>query len=519
MSCFGVKKKNKPQPFFGVSIDQAVKHPNNVVENLPYPIWHLLQYLETEKGFHCSGLYRIPGSSVEINQIQKVYDTGGEPKLQKFGISPCASLLKKYFKMLPEPLLTYGEFDNFMKAAEMKDEKERVKEMALCYKRLPKPNQVVLKRLIRHLRNVAAYSHINKMNISNLAIVFAPTLMKGRNETMVQLLKNTPKMTTIVHHLIQDYNEIFGGKKDSGAKKGSTPTPKQKGTTSSNKTKGGKGSKKGSSDEDEDEDEDNDEDDNTKKVSSSSSKKGGGRGESVQIEEEDSDDDEDDELVMINLKQPLETLSKRIRFFRKKANRPNDITQMNFMELRLEKRLIKKELKSFDQVFKYKNGKYPGKTEKEPLRPLYNRYRHVKKRIDVLCSENEDKKQELQRKRELKKRRKERERQRESEMKKRQKERMSKVEEKGTLGRLTTNEEVQKRLMKDTDFVGYLKEKRTLQKKLHEFQKTFEKENGRKISSVEDRRPMEKEYLRYKKIKVEMGRITDKMKKEVQKEL
>jgi hypothetical protein len=43
---------------------------------------------------------------------------------------------------------------------------------------LPKPNFIVLEYLMQHLSHVASYSEINKMEASNLALIFSVSLLR-----------------------------------------------------------------------------------------------------------------------------------------------------------------------------------------------------------------------------------------------------------------------------------------------------------------------------------------------------
>uniref|UniRef100_A0A7S3FZM5 FAM13A-like domain-containing protein n=1 Tax=Palpitomonas bilix TaxID=652834 RepID=A0A7S3FZM5_9EUKA len=51
---------------------------------------------------------------------------------------------------------------------------------------------------------------------------------------------------------------------------------------------------------------------------------------------------------------------------------------MSISELELEKKAVKDELKNFDKIFERFHNRLPTKTEKEPMRPLYERYNLIK---------------------------------------------------------------------------------------------------------------------------------------------
>ena len=77
---------------------------------------------------------------------------------------------------------------------------------------LPAQNLIVLKDLIRHLVNVASECEKNKMEPSNLAIVFGPTLMRAKEETLNSVL-NTGIQNRVIENLIIQSEWIFDNEK------------------------------------------------------------------------------------------------------------------------------------------------------------------------------------------------------------------------------------------------------------------------------------------------------------------
>ena len=55
---------------------------------------------------------------------------------------------------------------------------DRLSEIKTLVQKLPKVHSDVLQFLIRHLAKVASHSEVNKMEASNLAIVFGPSLIR-----------------------------------------------------------------------------------------------------------------------------------------------------------------------------------------------------------------------------------------------------------------------------------------------------------------------------------------------------
>ena len=78
------------------------------------------------------------------------------------------------------------------------------------------------------------------------------------------------------------------------------------------------------------------------------------------------------------VKAPLDYVQQRLAAERQRMHRPYEIELMSLAQLRNEKSSIKKELRFFDRAFQHMNGKDPLKADKEPLRPVYQRYKLVK---------------------------------------------------------------------------------------------------------------------------------------------
>jgi len=98
-------------------------------------------------------------------------------------IASVTTLLKHFLKDLPDPLLTAGQYQAFIQAARLDDDIGRRDSIHAQVNALPDPNYATLRALVLHLHRVAQNSDRNKMTKSNLAIVFAPTLM-GQQSNM-----------------------------------------------------------------------------------------------------------------------------------------------------------------------------------------------------------------------------------------------------------------------------------------------------------------------------------------------
>ncbi|KAG9325781.1 hypothetical protein KVV02_003653 [Mortierella alpina] len=146
---------------------------------VPAVLLRCAEYLEV-KGIDEVGLYRVPGSHASVQKLKKMFDTGKDHNLLAMeGIDPndIATLLKLYLRELPTPLLPAIFLEQFQSL--ISTDRQICHTLRGILIRLPRPNYVVLSYLCHHLSRIAAHSEKTKMNVSNLGVVFAPTLSIG----------------------------------------------------------------------------------------------------------------------------------------------------------------------------------------------------------------------------------------------------------------------------------------------------------------------------------------------------
>ncbi|ESN97242.1 hypothetical protein HELRODRAFT_85587, partial [Helobdella robusta] len=96
------------------------------------------------------GIYRLSGAASTINKLRHhhyyhyLFDEGKTPQLSlesyKQDIHSISSLLKMYFRELPNPLLTYQLYDSFIEAITEREESVRLSKICDVIKQLPPPH-------------------------------------------------------------------------------------------------------------------------------------------------------------------------------------------------------------------------------------------------------------------------------------------------------------------------------------------------------------------------------------------
>eukprot|EP00835_Amoeboradix_gromovi_P004499 NODE_354_length_10253_cov_0.271519.p1 type:complete len:624 gc:universal NODE_354_length_10253_cov_0.271519:5733-7604(+) len=178
------------QPIFGVPLKQAL-HFNL----LPCAVYRCIEYLDTKKAYMEEGIYRLSGSTTTMKAIKDAFNTQGDVDLllQVYDPHAVAGVLKLWFRELPENILTNDLHKYFQKVNELEKNSKTV-ELRKLVNMLPVEYYTLLRALIAHLRIVTNHSDVNKMTISNIGIVFAPTLNISAG---------------VFCHFIQHFEDIF----------------------------------------------------------------------------------------------------------------------------------------------------------------------------------------------------------------------------------------------------------------------------------------------------------------------
>ncbi|XP_032483039.1 rho GTPase-activating protein 30 isoform X4 [Phocoena sinus] len=131
------------------------------------------------------GIYRLSGVSSNIQKLRQEFEAERKPDLRRDvylqDIHCVSSLCKAYFRELPDPLLTYRLYDKFAEAVAVQLEPERLVKILEVLRELPVPNYRTLEFLMRHLVHMASLSAQTNMHARNLAIVWAPNLLRSKD--------------------------------------------------------------------------------------------------------------------------------------------------------------------------------------------------------------------------------------------------------------------------------------------------------------------------------------------------
>ncbi|KAM8822577.1 rho GTPase-activating protein 21a isoform 2-T2 [Spinachia spinachia] len=205
------ERKPSPGVTFGVRLDDCPPAQTNKFVPL---IVEVCCKLVEDRGLEYTGIYRVPGNNAAISNMQEELNNKGmndidvqDDKWRDLNV--ISSLLKSFFRKLPEPLFTNDRYADFIDANRTEDPVERLKVLKRLLHELPDHHYETLKFLSAHLKTVADNSEKNKMEPRNLAIVFGPTLVRTTEDNMTHMVTHMPDQYRIVEALIQNYNWFF----------------------------------------------------------------------------------------------------------------------------------------------------------------------------------------------------------------------------------------------------------------------------------------------------------------------
>lgn len=105
--------------------------------------------------------------------------------------------------------MTFEYYDRFIEAARLQDYDERMFRLKSIIQVLPVVNYKALHFLVRHLERVKNNSHINKMEASNLALIFSIGLLRSKHDDVSASILHTDLASKIVETIISHVDWFF----------------------------------------------------------------------------------------------------------------------------------------------------------------------------------------------------------------------------------------------------------------------------------------------------------------------
>ncbi|XP_019148999.3 rho GTPase-activating protein 24 isoform X2 [Corvus cornix cornix] len=197
---------------FGQKLEDTVRYEKRYGNRLaPMLVEQCVDFIR-QRGLKEEGLFRLPGQANLVKELQDAFDCGEKPSFDSnTDVHTVASLLKLYLRELPEPVIPYAKYEDFLSCAKMlsKEEETGLKELVKQVKSLPAVNYNLLKYICRFLDEVQSYSGVNKMSVQNLATVFGPNILRPKVEDPLTIMEGTVVVQQLMSVLISKHEELF----------------------------------------------------------------------------------------------------------------------------------------------------------------------------------------------------------------------------------------------------------------------------------------------------------------------
>ncbi|XP_029003946.1 rho GTPase-activating protein 29 isoform X2 [Betta splendens] len=230
----GHKKLQGRLHLFGINFTQAAK---NGQGGIPFIIRKCTSEIEN-RALNIKGIYRVNGAKSRVEKLCQAFENGKDlVELSELSPHDISNVLKLYLRQLPEPLILFRYYNDFIGLAKesqsiIVEELEALRlspspvtpaqvsvelnrvlfKIKDLLRQLPSAHYKTLQFLIEHLHRVTERSEENKMTASNLGIIFGPTLIKPRQanaEVSLSSLVDYPYQALIVELLIRHYQMVF----------------------------------------------------------------------------------------------------------------------------------------------------------------------------------------------------------------------------------------------------------------------------------------------------------------------
>ncbi|XP_042185099.1 rho GTPase-activating protein 29-like isoform X2 [Oncorhynchus tshawytscha] len=262
----GHKKLQGRLQLFGIDFTQAAK---NSPDGIPFIIRKCTSEIEN-RALNLKGIYRVNGAKSRVEKLCQAFENGKDlVELSDLSPHDIANVLKLYLRQLPEPLILYRYYNDFIGLAK-ESQRVIIEEKAVArvlqehgrpggeqprpggtqsgvegeqpplttrqpgggelpkqpsiklnrvifkirdlLRQLPPAHYRTLRFLTAHLHRVTEQAEENKMTASNLGIIFGPTLVKPRQtdaEVSLSSLVDYPYQALMVELLVRHFQVIF----------------------------------------------------------------------------------------------------------------------------------------------------------------------------------------------------------------------------------------------------------------------------------------------------------------------
>lgn len=208
-------KKKGTDNAFGCDL---IEHLQSTGQDVPQVLRKCAEFIE--KHGIVDGIYRLSGVTSNIQRLRQEFSSESCPDLTKEvyvqDIHCVGSLCKLYFRELPNPLLTYELYAKFTEAVSVQGDHDKLLHIQKVIKELPTAHFRTLEYLTKHLAHLATLSTKTNMHTRNLALVWAPNLLRSKDIEVSSgngdmAFQEVRVQQSVIEFILNHTEQIFNG--------------------------------------------------------------------------------------------------------------------------------------------------------------------------------------------------------------------------------------------------------------------------------------------------------------------
>uniref|UniRef100_A0A8C9A606 Rho GTPase-activating protein 24 n=1 Tax=Prolemur simus TaxID=1328070 RepID=A0A8C9A606_PROSS len=186
---------------FGQKLEDTVRYEKRYGNRLaPMLVEQCVDFIR-QRGLKEEGLFRLPGQANLVKELQDAFDCGEKPSFDSnTDVHTVASLLKLYLRELPEPVIPYAKYEDFLACAKLLSKEEEAVSCCIYFH---------ISFCLRFLDEVQSYSGVNKMSVQNLATVFGPNILRPKVEDPLTIMEGTVVVQQLMSVMISKHDRLF----------------------------------------------------------------------------------------------------------------------------------------------------------------------------------------------------------------------------------------------------------------------------------------------------------------------
>ncbi|XP_037070183.1 uncharacterized protein LOC119091487 [Pollicipes pollicipes] len=193
------------------------------VPQVPSLVTACIQHIEAY-GLQTVGIFRVSSSKKRARQLREEFDSGADVTLgEELCPHDVATLIKEYFRDLPEPLLPHDLYQPFLATQKIRNRRQQFDCLQHLIRLLAVPNRDTLWALLSFLKKVADgacdrrtptgdWLTGNRMDSNNLATLFAPNMLHSLAKLGSELSQQTAEridVINVIRSLIDHNKDLF----------------------------------------------------------------------------------------------------------------------------------------------------------------------------------------------------------------------------------------------------------------------------------------------------------------------